>query len=126
MLDMLNVFGKGSNDTFGGNVTTPIKVSAAAHQSSAQSQAATSSESVQFSQFLKFCSFVSIALTLFDGNYHILLVKNEMQKPYSFTKMAVTSIATYCVICFLVGFFSYIGMGSKLLSPITENVSGDY
>lgn len=74
----------------------------------------------------KFCSFVSIAMTLFDGNYHVLLVKNEMHKPQEFTKVAVASMTLYSLICFIVGFFSYIGMGSKLLSPVTENMSGDY
>ena len=35
-------------------------------------------------------------------------------------------MTTYTIMCFVIGFFSYIGMGSKLLSPVTENVSGDY
>lgn len=65
-------------------------------------------------------------MTLFDGNYHVLLVKNEMQKPQEFTKIAVASMTLYSIISFIVGFFSYIGMGSKLLSPVTENMSGDY
>jgi amino acid permease len=65
-------------------------------------------------------------MTLFDGNYHVLLVKNEMQKPQDFTKIAITSMTLYSIICFLVGFLSYIGMGNKMLSPVTENVAGDY
>lgn len=32
----------------------------------------------------------------------------------------------YSIICFIVGFFCYISMGNKMLSPVTENVSGDY
>lgn len=76
--------------------------------------------------FFKFCCFVSIAMTLFDGNYHILLVKNEMSKPQDFSKIAISSVTTFSVISFLVGFTSYIGMGPKLLSPITENPAGDY
>lgn len=77
-------------------------------------------------QFFKFCSFVSIAMTLFDGNYHILLVKNEMQHPQNFFKIAVSSVVTYVVMMFVLGFASYIGMGNKLLSPITESQPLEY
>jgi len=119
---MLNLFGKSLNDT-SGNVTQPIKVSAGAGETGQSVQHA---ESSYVNQMFKFCSFVSIAMTLFDGNYHVLLVKNEMQKPQEFTKVAVASMTLYSLICFIVGFFSYIGMGGKLLSPVTENMSGDY
>lgn len=78
------------------------------------------------SQFFKFCSFVSIAMTLFDGNYHILLVKNEMSKPHDFSKIAISSVTIFSAISFIVGFISYLGMGSKMLIPITEIAEGDY
>lgn len=65
-------------------------------------------------------------MTLFDGNYHILLVKNEMAKPQDFSKIAIWSVATFSSICLIFGFTTYVGMGSKLLSPFTENPSGKY
>mgnify|MGYP001318573443 CR=1 FL=1 len=78
---MLNLFGKSLNDT-SGNTTQPIKVSAASTKQAGETgQAMQHSESNYINQMSKFCSFVSIAMTLFDGNYHVLLVKNEMKKP---------------------------------------------
>lgn len=65
-------------------------------------------------------------MTLFDGNYHILLVKNEMAKPQDFSYVAISSVTTFSLISFFVGFASYLGMGTKLLSPITENTPGQY
>lgn len=121
-INMLNLFGKSLNGT-SSNVTQPIKVSAVGESTPTTPL---TSDSTYMNQIFKLCSLISIAMTLFDGNYHILLVKNEMQKPEDFTKVAVSSMTTYTIMCFAVGFFSYIGMGSKLMSPVTENVSGDY
>lgn len=120
---MFNLFSKSSNMS-SGNSTLPIKVSpagTATDVSSNQAHVAATYEDGLFNQICKFCSFVSIAMTLFDGNYHILLIKNEMRKPQDFSKIAIPSVATFGAISFLLGFLSYIGMGSKLLSPVTEN-----
>jgi hypothetical protein len=65
-------------------------------------------------------------MTLFDGNYHILLIKNEMRRPQDFSKIAIPSVATFGGVSLVLGFISYVGMGSKLLSPVTENQPGPY
>ena len=76
--------------------------------------------------FWKFCAFVSITMCLFDGNYHILLVKNEMANPKDFLSVASASLITYSIFTFVIGVISYMALGPGLLSPITENAAGSY
>lgn len=49
-----------------------------------------------------------------------------MSKPHDFSKIAISSVTIFSAISFIVGFISYLGMGSKMLIPITEIVEGDY
>ena len=65
-------------------------------------------------------------MCLFDGNYHILLVKNEMANPQDFLSVASFSLITYSIFTLLIGIITYMALGSGLLSPITENAAGSY